>query len=148
MRLRSGATTHSTCRRAGEIFCSGARAPRPAGLPNQPRIKKRGAGIECISCRLTFEISTYWGGLVGEGKESAGWDEFRAGWRVLLVSVLGVMVSVSVVPIYAIGAFVKPLQLEFGWSRGAIQYALTAYFVGALFAAVLCGWLLRRFEVR
>lgn len=85
---------------------------------------------------------------MGQDKESTGWDEFRAGWRVLLVSVLGVMVSVSVVPIYAIGAFVKPLQLEFGWSRGAIQYALTAYFVGALFAAVLCGWLLRRFEVR
>jgi MFS family permease len=74
--------------------------------------------------------------------------EFRAGWPILLVSILGVMVSVSVVPIYAIGAFVKPLQAEFGWSRGAIQYALTAYFIGAIFAAVLCGWLLRRFEVR
>jgi MFS family permease len=74
--------------------------------------------------------------------------EFRAGWQILLVSVLGVMVSVSVVPIYAIGAFVKPLQAEFGWSRGAIQYALTAYFTGAIFGAVLCGWLLRRFEVR
>jgi predicted MFS family arabinose efflux permease len=94
---------------------------------------------------LNFDLL---GRLVEQDQESAGWNEFRAGWRVLLVSVLGVMVSVSVVPIYAIGAFVKPLQLEFGWSRGAIQYALTAYFLGALFAAVLCGWLLRRFEVR
>jgi MFS family permease len=76
------------------------------------------------------------------------WGEFRVGWRVLLVSVLGVMVSVSVVPIYAIGAFVKPLQMEFAWSRGAIQYALTAYFIGAIFGSALCGWLLRRFEVR
>jgi MFS family permease len=85
---------------------------------------------------------------VGAVRVSGRWDEFRVGWRVLLVSVLGVMVSVSVVPIYAIGAFVKPLQSEFGWSRGAIQYALTAYFVGAIFGAALCGWLLRRFEVR
>jgi MFS family permease len=58
------------------------------------------------------------------------------------------MVSVSVLPIYVIGVFVKPLQAEFGWSRGAIQYALTAYFMGAILGAVLCGWLLRRFEVR
>src|ERR1700678_3374192 len=94
---------------------------------------------------LNFDLL---GKLVEQDEESAGWDEFRAGWPVLVASVLGVMVSVSVVPIYAIGAFVKPLQLEFGWSRGAIQYALTAYFLGALFAAVLCGWLLRRFEVR
>jgi MFS family permease len=79
---------------------------------------------------------------------SANWREFRVGWRVLLVSVFGVMVSVSVVPIYVFGAFVKPLQLEFGWSRGAIQYALTAYFVGALLGSALCGWLLRRFAVR
>jgi predicted MFS family arabinose efflux permease len=66
----------------------------------------------------------------------------------LLVSILGVSVSASVVPIYAIGAFVKPLQSSFGWSRGAIAYALTPYFVGAIVAAVICGWLLRHFDVR
>lgn len=74
--------------------------------------------------------------------------EFRDGWRILLVSILGVSVSASVVPIYAIGAFVKPLQSSFGWSRGAIAYALTPYFLGAIVAAVICGWLLRRFDVR
>jgi predicted MFS family arabinose efflux permease len=81
-------------------------------------------------------------------EEAPQWNEFRTGWRVLLVSLIGMMVSVGTVPIYTIGAFTLPLQGEFGWSRGDVQYAMTAYFVGAIIAAATCGLLLRRFEVR
>jgi predicted MFS family arabinose efflux permease len=81
-------------------------------------------------------------------RSDSRWDEFRRHWRVLLVALLGMMTSVGTIPVYALGAFVRPLGAEFGWSRGAVQYALTAYFIGAIVASALCGWLLRRFSIR
>lgn len=68
-------------------------------------------------------------------------SELRRGWRLILASALGVALSSIALPFYTIGAFVKPLTLEFGWSRADVQSAilfstglgvLTAPLVGAL----------------
>jgi predicted MFS family arabinose efflux permease len=83
-----------------------------------------------------------------DASSDSRWNEFRRHWRVLLVALLGMMTSVGTIPVYALGAFVQPLSAEFGWSRGAVQYALTAYFLGAIFATALCGWMLQRYSIR
>ena len=36
-------------------------------------------------------------------------QEFKSGWRVLLVAAMGVTCGITAVPIYTIGAFVGPL---------------------------------------
>jgi len=68
-------------------------------------------------------------------------SELRRGWRLIVAAALGVALSSIVLPFYTIGAFVKPLTTEFGWSRADVQSAIlfstglgaiTAPMVGAL----------------
>jgi MFS family permease len=54
------------------------------------------------------------------------------GWRVVLAACLGVMAGFGSLFVYTFAVFVKPLSLEFGWSRAAIS-------LGFGFAAVTLG---------
>ena len=54
-------------------------------------------------------------------------SEFRRGWTIILACVVGIGCGLSAMPFYTFGAFIVPLQDEFGWSRGQIQTALTLY---------------------
>ena len=56
-------------------------------------------------------------------------QEFREGWRVLLVAAMGVTCGITAVPIYTIGAFVGPLEDAYGWSRGAILSATSVAYL-------------------
>lgn len=74
--------------------------------------------------------------------------EFAAGWRVLLVSVMGVTCGITAVPIYTIGAFVGPLEDAYGWSRGAIVSATVFSYLTLIFAGPAAGVLVDRFGPR
>ena len=39
------------------------------------------------------------------------------GWRVVAASAAGVFVSFASLLVYTFGVFLKPLTVEFGWSR-------------------------------
>lgn len=52
-------------------------------------------------------------------------NEFKRGWTVLLAAIIGVGCSVSAVPFYSAGPFVKELEAAFGEPRGAIQFGFT-----------------------
>ncbi len=68
-------------------------------------------------------------------------SEIRRNWRLILAAVAGVMTSSVVLPYYTIGTLMKPLTLEFGWSRAEVQYGLLlSSGLGAL-TAPLVGWL-------
>jgi OFA family oxalate/formate antiporter-like MFS transporter len=71
-------------------------------------------------------------------------DEFKTGWRVLLVSVMGVTCGITAVPIYTIGAFVGPLEDAYGWSRGAILSATVFAYLTLIFSGPVAGWLTDR----
>ncbi|MBZ5513646.1 MAG: MFS transporter [Acidobacteriia bacterium] len=43
------------------------------------------------------------------------------GWRVVLAASVGVMVGFGSLFVFTFGVFVKPLEIEFGWSREAIS---------------------------
>jgi len=69
-------------------------------------------------------------------------------WKLVLACTSGVALGAMSIPIYTIGAFVKPLQDTFGWTRPQIQAAILVSQLGVGVGAVLCGWLLRRFSMR
>jgi MFS family permease len=61
-------------------------------------------------------------------------NEFAAGWRILLGSIIGIAVGVSSLYFYSLGIFIKPLGAEFGWTRGE---ASLGALVGTLAAALM-----------
>ncbi len=75
-------------------------------------------------------------------------EEFRRGWRVLLVAAMGVTCGITAVPIYTIGAFVGPLEDAYGWSRGAILSATVFAYLTLIFAGPVAGWLTDRYGPR
>jgi MFS family permease len=75
-------------------------------------------------------------------------QEFRDGWRVLLVAAMGVTCGITAIPIYTIGAFVGPLEDAYGWSRGAIQSATVFAYLTLIFAGPAAGYLTDRFGPR
>lgn len=80
--------------------------------------------------------------------KAGGWQELKAGWRLLIASALGVGSSAIALPYYTIGALTKPVELATGWSRADIQFAIAfSSGIGAL-TAPLTGWMIDRFGAR
>lgn len=74
--------------------------------------------------------------------------EFRLGWRILLLAMLGIAVNANASMLYAFGTLVIPLQKAFGWSRGDLQSAISFLFAGAVVGSQLVGWLNLRYGMR
>lgn len=74
--------------------------------------------------------------------------EFRRGWRILLLGLLGVATSVTAALLYAFGVFVIPLQQEFDWPRGSVQATLSFLSAGGMVAVLTIGWINHRFGAR
>lgn len=75
-------------------------------------------------------------------------SEFRRGWRIVVMALLGLGVAANASMLYAFGALMIPLQTAFGWTRGELQPAISFLFGGAVVAAQIVGWLNRRFGMR
>lgn len=74
--------------------------------------------------------------------------EFKASWRIIVVSLLGLAVAANASMLYAFGSLVLPLQAAFGWTRGEIQPAISFLFGGAVLAAHLGGMANHRWGLR
>lgn len=74
--------------------------------------------------------------------------EFRRGWRVVLLSMIGLGVAANASMLYAFGALMIPLQEAFGWTRGQLQPGMSFLFGGAVIGAQLAGWLNHRHGMR
>ena len=44
--------------------------------------------------------------------------EFKSGWKILILGLVGMAISVNASLLYSFGALVIPLETAFGWSRG------------------------------
>jgi len=73
--------------------------------------------------------------------------EFRDSWRVLLLSVGGIAISINAVLLYGFGTLVVPFEATFGWSRSAQQVAITFLYGGAVVGLQTVGWLNKRFGI-
>lgn len=83
--------------------------------------------------------------LNGAGIELA---EFRQGWRILLLTMLGVGVNANSSMLYAFGSLVVPMQQAFGWSRADMQSGVSFLFLGAILGSQVVGWLNLRHGMR
>ena len=81
-------------------------------------------------------------------EKSGSYGEFRQRWPILVASTVGLGANVVSLVFYGFGAFILPLQEEFGWSRGSIS---SLFFVTTLTLSVcgpVVGVLLDRFGSR
>lgn len=70
------------------------------------------------------------------------------GWRVTAASAVGVFVSFASLLVYTFGVFLKPLTIEFGWSREAVSSAFGVAAIMIALASPLLGLLFDRFGPR
>lgn len=74
--------------------------------------------------------------------------EFRQNWALMIASVFGCALGMAAIATHSIGPFIKPIEVEMGWSRTAIQASL--FFGQALSAVgvIFTGILLERISSR
>ena len=70
--------------------------------------------------------------------------EFRAGWVVLLAATLGCGLGQSSLPFYSLGAFIGPLNKEFGWGRGDVTSSFLYSTVALALTAPILGLVIDR----
>lgn len=70
------------------------------------------------------------------------------GWWNVASGFVGMGLSYAMFTIFAFGTFVRPLQEEFGWSRGELSFAYTMTNIAVVIASPCLGLLIDRFGVR
>ncbi|MFA5494964.1 MAG: MFS transporter [Porticoccaceae bacterium] len=74
--------------------------------------------------------------------------EFKYGWRIIVLALVGVATSSAVMPLYGFGAMVVPLEEAFGWRRSDLLATITFSSFGAVFSSQLAGSLNRRYGIK
>ncbi|MEE1924567.1 MFS transporter [Pseudomonas sp. 148P] len=74
--------------------------------------------------------------------------EFRQSWKILLLSVAGVAISINAALLYGFGTLVVPLGDAFGWGKSELQACITFLFGGAVVSLQLVGWFNLRFGMK
>lgn len=71
-------------------------------------------------------------------------SEFRASWRAVAGSFLGIAGGFSSLFFYSVGLFLRPMATEFGWSRGEASLQAVAIAVANVIAVPVAGRLVDR----
>ncbi len=74
--------------------------------------------------------------------------ELAQGWPRLLTAFTGVALGVTAIFFYTQGIFIRPLQAEFGWSRGEASAGPMFFGLALAVSSPLCGLAVDRFGVR
>ena len=70
------------------------------------------------------------------------------GWWNVATGFVGMGLSYAMFTIFAFGVFVKPLEEEFGWTRGELSLAITMTNFAVVIASPCLGFIIDRFGVR
>jgi MFS family permease len=79
---------------------------------------------------------------------ASGVRELARGWRVVLAGLLGIGLGSTGLPYYAIGQFIRPLNLAFGWTRAEISVVSLSQAGGSLIFAPVMGYLVDRYGAK
>jgi len=79
---------------------------------------------------------------------ASGYSEFKAGWPVVLSSMLGIGLGLSPLPFYTTGVMAPQLKKAFGWSIGQVMAGITVTTLVVLFAGPAAGFLAVRYGAR
>ncbi len=74
--------------------------------------------------------------------------KFFYGWAIVGCAVIGLASGWAAIGVFSFGAFIKPLEAEFGWQRGEISLGLVAINVTGIIIGPLLGMLVDRHGVR
>jgi MFS family permease len=74
--------------------------------------------------------------------------EFRQAWKVLILAVMGIAISINAALLYGFGTLVVPFEQAFGWSKSSQQAAITFLFGSAVVALQLVGWFNLRYGIK
>jgi predicted MFS family arabinose efflux permease len=77
-----------------------------------------------------------------------GYGEFKAGWPVVLSSMLGIGLGLSPLPFYTTGVFAPYLAKSFGWTLSQVMAGITVTTAVVLFGGPAAGFLAVRFGAR
>ncbi|GAA3310053.1 hypothetical protein GCM10020295_76110 [Streptomyces cinereospinus] len=83
--------------------------------------------------------------LLQTGEEPSDAAREAAGWRTAVASALGLTVGPSVLTVMAFGAFIAPLDREFGWGVSAIGLAASLLSVTVMIISPVQGLLVDRY---
>lgn len=72
--------------------------------------------------------------------------EWKAGWLLVLVSLLGYAFSTT--HTYTVGVFMPSIEAEFGWSRTEVSFGVLLYSIVAAVLSPVAGWLIGRYGLR
>ncbi|MDB6141455.1 MAG: major facilitator superfamily mfs 1 [Pseudomonas sp.] len=75
-------------------------------------------------------------------------SEFRSAWKILIVSVAGVAISINAALLYGFGTLVLPLGQAFGWTKPELQACITFLFGGAVVSLQMVGWFNLRYGIK
>jgi MFS family permease len=75
-------------------------------------------------------------------------NNFFYGWTIVGVSIVGLATGWAAIGIFSFGAFIKPLELEFGWQRGEISLALAVINLTGIAMAPILGFLVDKHGAR
>ena len=70
------------------------------------------------------------------------------GWWNVATGFVGMGLSYAMFTIFAFGVFVKPLEEEFGWTRGELSFAITMTNFAVVIASPCLGFIIDKFGVR
>ncbi len=70
------------------------------------------------------------------------------GWWNVLTGFVGMGLSYAMFTVFAFGVFVRPLEAEFGWTRGEMSFALTMTNIAVVLASPALGFFIDRAGVR
>ncbi|MCC2111387.1 MAG: heme o synthase [Hyphomicrobiales bacterium] len=79
-------------------------------------------------------------------REGLADNEWRTGWRVVAASMAGFMLASFYS--YTFGAFIGPIEQEFGWSRAQISIGLSVITLSAAILTPILGWVIDRIGPR
>lgn len=74
--------------------------------------------------------------------------EFGRGWKIIVGGAIGAAFSISALPFYTLGVFLKPIAAATGWSREAIQWGFAVQMLTLLSVSWLWGLLVDRYGAR
>ena len=74
--------------------------------------------------------------------------EFSRGWRVVAGGAIGAAFSISALPFYTLGVFLKPIAAATGWSREAIQWGFAVQMLVVLAVTWMWGAAVDRYGAR
>ena len=77
-----------------------------------------------------------------------GSNKLFYGWVIVGVSIVGLATGWAAIGVFSFGAFIKPIELEFGWSRGEISVAQAVINLTGIAIAPVLGILVDRHGIR